>query len=145
MKEIGTITDFADDGRAVVELDGKDARCAGCPSGAFCAQTGEKRQMILDVIPGIARGTQVYVEVGYPTLLKMPSLAYVMTAAFIAGAILGQIVFKAVLRVPQPDVLSILAGLLVAACSILTLHLRESRRNKQSFVPRIIGVVWKGQ
>ena len=145
MKEMGKIKDFVGDGKAVVELDGKDARCTGCPSGALCAETGEKRQMILDVIPGVARGTQVYVEVGYPSLLKMPSLAYVMVAAFMAGAILGQIVFKAIFNVSQPDVLSILAGLVATAGSIVTLHFFETRRDKQGFIPRIAGVVWKGQ
>gem|GEM_PF-6822693 len=84
-------------------------------------------------------------EVAYPSLLRMPSLAYVMVVAFIGGAILGQIIFKAIFSVSQPDVLSILAGLVVAGGSIVTLHFLESRRDKYGFAPRIIGVVWKGQ
>ena len=142
MKEVGTIVDFSEKGKAVVELEGKGG-CDLCPSGGVCTETGGKRQMTLDVIPGIAPGTQVLVEVGRRSLLKMPTLAYVMIAAFVAGTILGQIIFKAILGVSEPDVISILAGLIATAASIAALCVVESRRNKQEFEPRIIGIVLK--
>jgi len=145
MKEIGTIVDFTDEGKAVVEFNDKGAACAGCPSGAFCAQSGGKRRMVLDIISGVARGTQVYVEIGPRSLLKMPALACVMVASFIGGAVLGQIVFKAVFGVRQPDILSLLAGLVVTAAAIFGRSAFENRRNKREFAPHIAGVVWKGQ
>jgi len=143
MKEVATIVDFTETGKAVVELEGTAGGCDACPSDGICAQTGGKRRMTLDVIPGIARGTQVLVEVGYRSLLKMPALAYVMIAAFVAGTILGQIIFKAILGVSDSDVVSILAGLIAAAGGIVALSVIENRRKNEQFEPRIIGIVFK--
>ena len=142
MKEVATIVDFTERGKAVVELEAKGG-CDLCPSGGVCAESGGKRQMTLDVIPGIARGTQVIVEVGRRSLLKMPALAYLMIAAFVAGTILGQIIFKAILGVSESGIISILAGLIATSGSIAALSIIEGRRNKQEFEPRIIGIALK--
>lgn len=143
MKEVGTIVDFSEKEKALVELEGKGG-CDACQSGGMCAKSGEGvRRMTLDVIPGIARGTHVIVEVGRRSLLKMPTLAYLMIAAFVAGTILGQVIFKAILGVSKSDVISILAGLIATAGSIAALSVIEGRRNKQVFEPRIIGIVLK--
>ena len=143
MKEVATIVDFTERGKAVVEFEAKGA-CDLCPSGGVCAESGGgNRQMTLDVIPGIARGTQVIVEVGRRSLLKMPALAYLMIAAFVAGTILGQIIFKAILDVSESGIISILAGLIATSGSIAALSIIEGRRNKQEFEPRIIGIALK--
>jgi len=142
MKEIGKIIDFDEEGKAIVELDAKAKQCPGCASGHLCMQNGEKKRMVLEVIPGVARGSMVYVEAGRRSLLRLPALAYVMLGTFLGGVLLGEAVFS-LFNARQPGILSIMAGLIVTAVCIVALSIDDHRRAKAGFEPYIAGVVWK--
>jgi positive regulator of sigma E activity len=139
MKETGTIIDFTDDGKAVVELQNDAGACSSCPSASVCKQ-GEENRLTLDCIPGVAVGTEVYVEVGHRSLLKMPTLAYLMLASFLFGAALGQIVLKLILSLSQADMGSILLGLVATAATIVGISMYENKREEEELIPRIVGV-----
>jgi len=142
MKEIGKIIDFDEEGKAIVEFEATARQCPGCASGHMCTRSGEKKRMVLEVIPGVAKGSMVYVETGRRSLLRLPTLAYVMVGAFLAGALLGEALFN-LFKARQPGVLSIMAGLIVTAVCIVALSIDEHRRAKAGFDPYIVGVVWK--
>ena len=135
MKEIGKIIAFDEEGKAVVEFDTTAKQCPGCTSSHLCTQSGEKKRIVLEVIPGVALGSMVYVETGRRSLLRLPALAYVMVGAFLAGALVGEAIFN-LLKAHQPGVLSIMAGLIVTAGCIVFLSIDEHRRRaKDGFEP----------
>ncbi|HUS59549.1 MAG TPA: SoxR reducing system RseC family protein [Planctomycetota bacterium] len=157
MKEIGRIIEFTSEGKAVVEFETKRSSCNGCACGSICKSvnvqdagqqdasgraSGEKKRMVMEVIPGVALGSRVYVEIGRPSLLRLPTLVYVMVAAFLAGALLGQII-AGIARSSQAGMLSIMAGLIVTAVCIVALNIDEHRRSKETFTPYIIGIIWR--
>ena len=142
MKETAKIIEFDAEGRAIVEFDTTGQACPGCASGQLCAQNGEKKRMALEVIPGVALGSRVYVDIGRRSLLRWPVLAYVMIGAFVGGALIGE-VFCNLLTAKQPGVLSIMLGLIATAGCIIALNIDEHRRSKEGFTPRIVGVLWR--
>jgi len=139
MKKIGTIVDFAPDGKAVVEFEEEIA-----PGGAGSGEEAGARQMALEVIPGIAKGTQVYVEVAEGSLLRMPALAWVMLGAFAAGAAVSLLALAVMASAAKAVLPSVLAGLVCAGGAIVVINAKERRRARGEFRPRIIGVVWPG-
>jgi len=144
MQEIGTIVDFTDEGKAIVEFEARPAACAGCAAGGMCrAADGFKRRMELEVIPGVAEQSRVYVDVGPRTLLKFPMLAYVMIAAFLAGAIAAQIIAWIFGVKDAGTILSLLLGLLATAAAIIVINIKETKRSKEEFTPHIVGIVWR--
>jgi len=142
MKEVGKIIEFDSEGRAVVEFEAREHACAGCASRQLCTQSGDKRRMVIEVIPGVAPGSRVYVEVGRPSLLQLPILAYVMLGSFLGGVALGELLFHLV-KARQPGVLSLMLGLMATAVCIVALNVDEHRRSKNGFSPYIVGVMWR--
>ena len=142
MKEVGQIIEFDAEGRAIVEFERKSQNCSGCASCQICVQNGQKKRLVLEVIPGVALGSRVYVDIGRRSLLRWPVLAYVMIGTFIGGALAGEILFS-VFRARQPGMLSIMLGLVATAACIIALNVDEHRRSKEGFTPRIVGVMWR--
>jgi len=155
MQIIGTIVDFAADGKAVVEFEkelpaavlGGSNLPAGneqnAPAEARGDAHGSVRRLALEVIPGVAKGTQVYVEVKGGSLLQMPMLAYVMAGAFAAGMLAGLAVLGLIMGFSKAVLPSLMLGLLCAAGAIVAINVREARMAREEFRPRIVGAVWK--
>ena len=142
MKEIGKIIEFTSEGKAVVEFETKVGACKGCACAGVCSPFEEKKRMTMEVIPGVALGSRVHVDIGRPSLLRWPTLAYVMIATFLAGALLGQLI-GAIAGSKDSGLISIMAGLILTALCIVALNIDEHRRGKETFVPHIIGVMWR--
>jgi len=145
MREEGRIVEFTSEGKAVVEFESRGKPCAACAAFSLCAAEGETaRRMVLDVIPGVAQGALVYVDVGPRSLLKMPALAYVVLGSFLAG-LAGSAGAMRLFEVRAAQAVNVIAGLAVAAAVVAALAIHEQRRRKDASGPHIVGVAWRTQ
>ncbi|MBW2123410.1 MAG: SoxR reducing system RseC family protein [Deltaproteobacteria bacterium] len=113
LQEIGVVTGLKPNGFASVRATGGEG-CEGCASRGVCHALGGGREREVTAVnrAGAAAGDRVLISIGSGSFLKASFVVYLVPVlALIVGSVIGKTYSASIWAGGNPDVVSILAGL----------------------------------